>query len=151
MESRPDRVATARRIVRTNPFYDQKYALLLDVSQSVAFQRLGLYDLRRQRCLFRTRALHGRGSDQEFARSFSNRLDSHQTSLGRYVVVATYRGRYGRAYRLAGLEASNDHALARGIVLCSSVYVRPGRLVRSEGCPAVSEAALRTLRPYLRE
>ena len=147
----PDRAAAARRIVRTNPFYDQRHALLLDMGQSAATPRLGLYDLRRQRCLFRTRALHGRGSGQEFARSFSNRSGSRQTSLGRYVVVATYRGRFGRAYRLAGLVASNDHALARGIVLHSSAYVRPGRLACSEGCPAVSEAALRTLRPYLRE
>ena len=110
-----------------------------------------MYDLRRQRCLFRTQALHGRGSGQEFARSFLNRPDSRQSSLGRYVVVATYKGRYGRAYRLTGLESSNDHALARGIMLHSLAYVRPGGLARSEGCPAVSEVALRTLRPYLRE
>ena len=151
VEGQSDRVAAARRIVRANPFYDHRHALLLDMSQSAARPRLGLYDLRRQRCLFRTQALHGRGSGQEFARSFSNRPNSRQTSLGRYVVVATYKGRYGRAYRLAGLESSNDHALARGIVLHSSAYVRPGGLARSEGCPAVSEVALRTLRPYLRE
>ena len=33
VEGQSDRVAAARRIVRANPFYDQRHALLLDISQ----------------------------------------------------------------------------------------------------------------------
>ena len=73
------------------------------------------------------------------------------SALGRYVIVGEYKGRFGKAYRLTGLDATNSNALARSIVLHSSDYVAFDRIGRSEGCPAVSKEALNAMKPYLDE
>lgn len=58
------------------------------------------------------------------------------TSLGRYVIVGQYSGKYGKAYRLAGLDVSNSNAISRSIVFHKSPYAGLTRIGRSEGCPA---------------
>lgn len=89
---------------------------------------------------------HGRGSDPEhsgFARLFSNQPGSYASSTGAYVTGAEYVGQHGRSMRLRGLEASNDQAEARAIVIHAAWYVSDdvlrtqGRIGRSEGCFAV--------------
>ena len=94
------------------------------------------------------KALHDRIS-AKIQSKFSNQIGSNMTSLGRYVVVDTYQGKFGRAYRLAGLDPTNDQALARSVVLHHSASFHPGHIGRSDGCPAVSVAALKAMRPYV--
>lgn len=94
---------------------------------------------------------HGRNSGGLFARSFSNRSGSYQSSLGLYRVGASYRGKHGHSRRLHGLEkGKNDRALQRAIVIHGADYVNypfiirnllsgsGPRIGRSLGCPAVS-------------
>ena len=145
-----DKVIAAQRTVQVNPFFADDFAVLYNLSKPSSICRLGLYDLTSRRCLVRTRALHGRGSGSQMAYYFSNKPGSGKTALGRYVIVDIYYGRFGRAYRLAGLDATNDNALARSVVLHSSAHVRSGHTGRSEGCPTVSDSALQAMRPYLR-
>ena len=94
---------------------------------------------------------HGRGSDPDHSgwlRHFSNALGSAATSEGRYVTGDYYTGQHGRSMRLHGLDASNDNAYARAIVVHAAWYVSPqmvrehGVLGRSEGCFAVGQADL---------
>jgi hypothetical protein len=94
---------------------------------------------------------HGRGSDPDHSgwlRRFSNDLGSAATSQGRYVTGDYYTGQHGRSLRLHGLDATNDNAYARAIVVHAAWYVSPqmarehGVLGRSEGCFAVSQADL---------
>jgi hypothetical protein len=60
------------------------------------------------------------------------------TSLGAYLTGETYHGKHGLSLRLHGLDASNDKALERAIVIHGADYVAPGRkLGRSWGCPAL--------------
>jgi len=94
---------------------------------------------------------HGRGSDPAhtgFLQRFSNEMGSNATSNGAYVTGDYYYGRYGRSLRLSGLDHTNSRAFERAIVVHSAWYAEPqviaehGRLGRSEGCFALSNASL---------
>lgn len=94
---------------------------------------------------------HGRGSDPGhtgWLKAFSNVPGSDATSQGAFLTGAYYDGAHGRSMRLDGLEASNNNARERGIVVHSAWYVGDnvvqshGMLGRSEGCFAVSQADL---------
>ncbi len=91
---------------------------------------------------------HGRGSDPEhdgWLKNFSGQPGSLATSRGAYLTMDWYDGRYGASMRLGGLDADNQTALDRAIVLHEAWYSNPdmidkwGKLGRSEGCFAVSE------------
>ncbi len=94
---------------------------------------------------------HGRGSDPThtgWLSRFSNAAGSDCTSEGDYLTAADYVGKHGLSIRLTGLDASNNNAEARGIVVHSAPYVSAdiasahGVLGRSEGCFALSAADL---------
>lgn len=94
---------------------------------------------------------HGRGSDpghSGWLRRFSNDPGSAATSEGRYLTGDYYTGQHGRSMRLHGLDATNDNAYARAVVVHAAWYVSPqmanerGALGRSEGCFAVSQSDL---------
>jgi hypothetical protein len=97
---------------------------------------------------------HGRGSDPSHSgwlSRFSNAPGSDCTSEGLFLTAANYVGAHGRSMRLIGLDATNNNAEARGIVVHSAPYVSaeiaraPGVLGRSEGCFAFSAADLPTV------
>lgn len=95
---------------------------------------------------------HGMQSGGLFARHFSNKTDSHQSSLGVFLTGYRYHGHYGDSLTLTGLEKGvNDHARKRNIVLHGSPLVnqhyidRHGRLPRSWGCLAVNQQDVHTL------
>ncbi|HYZ48021.1 MAG TPA: murein L,D-transpeptidase catalytic domain family protein, partial [Sphingomonas sp.] len=94
---------------------------------------------------------HGRGSDPQhrgWLERFSNDPGSSATSAGIYLTADEYQGKHGRSMRLKGLDASNSNAEARAVVVHGAWYVSPqivaehGKLGRSEGCLAFSEADL---------
>jgi len=94
---------------------------------------------------------HGRGSDpahQGWVERLSNEVGSNASSAGAYRTGDHYAGRHGRSMRLDGLDASNNNAEARAIVVHGAWYVSPnmvrdhGKLGRSEGCFAFSESDL---------
>lgn len=120
---------------------------IADFSQSSRNKRLYVIDFNNKKILLNTFVAHGRNSGQEFAKSFSNQNSSYQSSLGFYKALGTYQGKHGLSLRLQGLEKDiNDQALARAIVMHGADYVseefirQTGRLGRSLGCPAVSNA-----------
>jgi len=90
---------------------------------------------------------HGRGSDPEhdgYLKTFSNVPGSLATSRGAYSTMQWYKGKYGSSMRLEGLDADNNLALDRAIVVHEAWYSAPdmiskwGKLGRSEGCFAVA-------------
>lgn len=94
---------------------------------------------------------HGRGSDPDHSgwlKRFSNDEGSSATSSGVYLTAGEYQGKHGRSMRLKGLDPSNCNAEARAVVIHGAWYVSPqmvaahGKLGRSEGCLAFSEANL---------
>lgn len=117
---------------------------ICDFSQSSRRKRLYIIDLESMKLLINTHVAHGRNSGREYARSFSNREESHKSSLGFYVTRNTYWGGHGLALEIDGLERGiNDKANERKIVVHGSDYVGDRFLRsnpfngRSYGCPAV--------------
>ena len=125
---------------------------VIDYSKPSSEQRLWVYDLNTRELLYQELVAHGQGTGANLAKQFSNKPDSHQTSLGLFVTDQTYVGRNGYSLRLDGLDKGlNDRARERAIVMHGAPYVNPefvkanGRLGRSHGCPAVSDAVARKL------
>jgi hypothetical protein len=125
---------------------------IIDYSVPSTDARLWVVDLVSRRVLFQEAVAHGRNSGDNFARWFSNRAGSYQSSLGLFLTGDTYVGRNGYSLRLHGLEPGvNDRALDRAIVMHGADYADPaqaravGRLGRSQGCPAVRPAVARPL------
>jgi hypothetical protein len=94
---------------------------------------------------------HGRGSDPDhcgWLKRFSNDPGSSATSDGVYLTAGEYQGKHGRSMRLQGLDPTNNNAEPRAVVVHGAWYVSPqmiaehGKLGRSEGCFAFSEADL---------
>jgi hypothetical protein len=117
---------------------------ICDFSQSSKRKRLYLIDLNEYKLLLNTYVAHGKNSGGEYAKKFSNRPESRQSSLGFYRTKKTYYGGHGLALTLSGLEPGfNDKAERRKIVMHGSLYIgdnykRWGKYMgRSFGCPAV--------------
>ncbi len=136
---------------------DKQILTICDFSKSANKYRLWIFDLDKGEVLFHTYVAHGQGSGEEFACKFSNKNNSHQTSLGFYVTGEIYNGEHGMSLRLNGLDAGfNSAALDRGIVVHGADYVSNNfiqgneRLGRSWGCPAVpsefSSAIINTIK-----
>ncbi|GAA4455018.1 murein L,D-transpeptidase catalytic domain family protein [Rurimicrobium arvi] len=118
---------------------------IVDYSLSANTRRLWVIDLVRRCVLYNIHVAHGQGTGDEFAEHFSNRENSHQTSLGFYTTGDTYQGEHGLSLHLHGQdEGFNDAAFSRSIVLHGAAYVSESfiaahkRLGRSWGCPAVA-------------
>ena len=120
---------------------------VIDYSLPSTEQRLWVFDLKRRKLLFHELVAHGRNSGENMATLFSNRNESHATSLGLFRTQESYLGQNGYSLRMEGLEPGfNDNAFDRAIVIHGAPYVSPvlaranGRIGRSLGCPAVRPA-----------
>jgi hypothetical protein len=121
---------------------------VIDYSLPSTEERLWVFDTRAEKLLFHELVAHGKNTGDNYARSFSNRNESLQTSLGTFVTAGTYQGGNGYSLRLKGLDAGyNDNAMMRAIVMHGAPYVsqefarQQGRIGRSWGCPALSREA----------
>lgn len=103
---------------------------------------------------------HGIGSDPEHTgmlQRFSNEVNSEATSEGAFLAANYYVGQHQLSQRLIGLDATNNNALDRAIVIHAAWYSNPdmiakhGKLGRSQGCFAVGEAELEKLFSLLGE
>lgn len=119
---------------------------IADLSVRSNKPRLWIIDLAQDSVLLNTFVAHGRGSGLVEAKTFSNRPNSNQSSLGFYLTGETYQGKHGRSLRLDGLDKDfNTNARSRGIVLHGAWYVGANilkgqnRMGVSQGCPAVAE------------
>lgn len=122
---------------------NQKYLTIIDFNKSSVKERLFIIDTNTKQLVRKSLVAHGRNSGLEFAKSFSNKVNSHQSSLGFYKTAETYIGKHGYSLRLDGLEYSNSNARRRAIVIHAADYAdenfvkRNGRLGRSYGCPSL--------------
>ena len=145
-------LSAASCAVRAGAVKDPSTLTVIDYSKPSTEKRLWVFDLRTRAVLYEELVAHGQGTGDNFARAFSNTPDTHQSSLGLFVTGETYTGRNGYSLRLDGLDRGfNDRARDRAIVMHGAPYVSPefakatGRLGRSWGCPAVSDAVARPL------
>ena len=124
---------------------------LVNMGQHSGQKRFYIVDLQKNIILDRGLVAHGSGN-QVFAGtpSFSNVNGSGLSSLGKYKVGAKYVGQFGDAYKLHGLEFSNNNAFERNVVLHSyscvpSMETYPMPICNSLGCPMVSNGFLKKL------
>jgi hypothetical protein len=134
-------------------FYNMKYSGLLhaksiltiaDFDQESSKKRLYIIDLANRKLLINTWVAHGQNSGGDKPSSFSNNINSNQSSLGFYLTGEIYNGKHGRSLKLDGMDQGfNSNARERSIVVHGASYVSQqsidqlGRLGRSQGCPAV--------------
>lgn len=152
------RALEARHRVVANGLAIRPILTVIDYTLPSRQPRLWVLDLTRTRVLAHELVAHGRATGDDLARRFSNRPGSLQSSLGTFLTGAVYHGRHGPTLRLRGLDAGlNDRAAERGIVIHGAWYVssavatKLGRLGRSEGCPALSQAAASRIIQLIRD
>jgi len=117
---------------------------LIDFDLSSKKKRMWILNMDTKKVVFNTYVAHGKNTGVEFADNFSNRVNSHQSSLGFYVTGETYYGKNGLSLFIDGMEKDfNSKARERYVVIHGADYAEPefikrvGRLGRSYGCPAV--------------
>ena len=143
------------QFLHAHPEYSDQIALLIDMRQHSGKNRLFVVDMKNCAILSKGLVAHGIGSETgiEDSLRFSNTPGSLCTSLGKYMIGEAYMGNFGRAYKLHGLEATNDNAYERFIVLhqysCVPDEEQQDPICNSEGCTMVSENYFNTLENYI--
>jgi hypothetical protein len=143
--------------VRTGAVSAPQTLTVIDYSKPSTERRLWVFDLKAKELVYEELVAHGQGSGANMATAFSNENESHQTSLGLFVTKDTYVGKNGYSLRLEGLDRGvNDRARERAIVMHGAPYVSEqfvkanGRLGRSWGCPAVSDAVAKKMIDFVK-
>lgn len=118
---------------------------IVDFSKVSTKDRLYVFDLKTNKVLFHELVMHGKKSGNKIPTSFSNKPESKKSSIGAFLTKNTYKGKFGYALRIQGLEKGINHNVAsRSIVVHASKFVSHKlaqahhRLARSLGCFAVS-------------
>jgi hypothetical protein len=130
--------------------YDTSYAFFCNMGMLCNKKRFFVVNLVTMRVERSGLVSHGRGQGLSiFDKQYSNKPGSRCTALGRYKITKKYKGTYGDAYKMIGLDSTNEDAYDRNIVLHSMKCIpdtesyKPACL--SDGCPAVSENFLYSL------
>jgi hypothetical protein len=135
--------------------FNTEVCFLVDMGLPSGRNRFFVYDLRRDSILLTGLVAHGCGAHNfSVDPVFSNADGSSCTSLGRYRIGYKYKGQFGPAYKLYGLDTSNSQAFARNVVLHSYLSVPahetyPYPICNSRGCPMVSPVFLDALQPVI--
>ena len=141
---------TAKKYAGAN-HYNSSFCFFVDMSIASGKQRFFVYDLKNDNILKAGLVTHGRCNQNWLAgRKYANEPGCGCTSLGKYKVGNAYRGEFGLAYKLYGLDATNSNAYARFVVLHSmqcvpEKEVDPYPICQSDGCPTVSPGLLQEL------
>lgn len=131
---------------------------VIDYSLPSTAPRLWIFDVTKRRLLLQDLVAHGKNTGENYARHFSNRLGSLQSSLGLFRTRDAYVGANGYSLRMDGMETGiNDRAFERAIVIHGAPYVdvgfaqQHGRIGRSWGCPAVRAGIAREVIDTLKD
>ncbi|MBE8720551.1 murein L,D-transpeptidase catalytic domain family protein [Sphingobacterium pedocola] len=140
------------------PVKNKNIITVIDFTLPSTDKRMYVIDLKNKKLLYHSIVSHGKNSGEKYARSFSNKHGSYQSSLGFYVTENTYQGGNGYSLVLNGLERGiNDQAKPRAVVIhgadyCSTaVIASSGRLGRSYGCPALPRAVTKPIINTIKE
>lgn len=115
-------------------------------------RRLFVFDLHQNKLLFDTYVSHGARSGRRFAKHFSNRIDSLESSLGVILTGKSYEGIMGYSMRLHGLEQKfNSNMFLRDVVMHPAKYAtryfidKHHEAGKSFGCLAISKKVAKNL------
>ena len=135
--------------------FSTQYCFLVNLSIPSGSNRFFVYDLQQDTVLHAGLVAHGSCNTNylETAR-YSNTVSKGCSSLGKYRVGNAYKGRFGRAFKLFGLDSTNSNAFRRYVVLhgyscVPDEEVFPDPVCNSLGCPMVSYKFLATLETFI--
>ncbi|WDF61712.1 MULTISPECIES: murein L,D-transpeptidase catalytic domain-containing protein [Flavobacterium] len=147
-----EHVNEIKTFTASNHGYNKKIAFLVDMKIKSGKNRFFVYDLQNNQIIDQGLVAHGSGSETGIKGDilqFSNTPNSNCTSLGRYCVEKPYKGVFGKAFRLSGMDETNSNALKRAIVLHCYKEVPDDEkeyyIINSHGCPMVSELFFKRL------
>jgi hypothetical protein len=120
--------------------YDTSYAFLSNMGMLYNKKRFFVINLTTMKVEQSGLVAQGRGKGVSiYDKQYSNKADSKCTSLGRYKISGMYKGGYGNAYKVQGLDSSNSNAYKRNIVIhpmgCIPDKEGIAPACVSEGCP----------------
>jgi hypothetical protein len=134
-----------KELVNANPHYNNEIAFFIDMEIMSGKNRFFIYDLKKDKIIDQGLVAQGFGSriNPEGKFKFSNENNSLCTSLGKYSIGNSYHGQYGKAYKLHGLDSTNNNAELRNIVLHKNIKVPYAEQEKpigySFGCPMVND------------
>ncbi|EJL63288.1 murein L,D-transpeptidase catalytic domain-containing protein [Flavobacterium sp. CF136] len=138
-------ITEIRRFLGKSAKYNSDVAFFLDMRIESGKNRFFIYDLKHNKLINRGLVGHGSGSETGIPGKlqFSNVKNSNSSSLGKYAIGGSYSGRFGKAYKLYGLDKTNSNAFDRNVVLHKYAdvpfeeQIKP--ICNSLGCPMVNE------------
>jgi hypothetical protein len=137
--------------------YNTDFCILIDMKIHSGKYRMFVYDFIGEKIERMALCAHGRGKDDRKSTRanpvFSNENGSFLTSLGKYKTGIRSYSQWGINvhYKLHGLEATNNNAFKRVVVLHSftpvpSIEIYPFHLpMWSQGCPVTDNKTMRWL------
>ncbi|HTL09261.1 MAG TPA: murein L,D-transpeptidase catalytic domain family protein [Chitinophagaceae bacterium] len=131
--------------------FNTSFCFFADMRLPSGAMRFYVYDFQQQAVLNAGLVAHGRcNQDWLTGRKFANTIGGGCTSLGRYKIGHAYKGRFGLAYKLYGLDSSNSNAYNRFVVLHAhscvpAQAVDPSPICQSDGCPTLAPSFLKTV------
>lgn len=141
----------AIEFLNDHPDFNQDVVFLADMAIKSRYNRFYVYNVKSDSILHKGLVAHGKGSNTGTygELQFSNVEGSNMTSLGNYKVGVDYVGRFGKSYKLHGLDKTNDQAFARYVVLHTYTFMPHEEqlvpIINSEGCPMVSNETFKVL------
>ncbi|MFN3752953.1 murein L,D-transpeptidase catalytic domain-containing protein [Flavobacterium sp.] len=148
-------VDSIKSFVSKKSDYNNDIAFFIDMKINSGKNRFFVYNLKENKIIDQGLVAHGSGSETgiEGQLKFSNIPNSNTTSLGKYSVGHHYIGKFGKAYKLFGLDKTNSKAFDRFIVLHYFSKVpyeqQSDPICNSLGCPMVNEKFFNRLEKIL--
>jgi L,D-transpeptidase catalytic domain len=124
--------------------YATTTCFLIDMSITNGKKRFFVYDFIKDTVIGSGLVAHGScNTSYQKNIQFSNTPDCGCSAQGKYKIGYAYNGSFGLAYKLYGLDSSNNNSFERFIVLHShscvpNNEVYPQNICNSLGCPTVS-------------
>ena len=150
-----EKAEEAKKFISQNNFAEST-CFLADMSLPSGQNRFFVYDLPKDSILSSGLVTHGRCNQYWLqGRKYGNTVGCGCTSTGKYKIGFAYNGKFGLAFKLYGLDKTNDKAFARFVVLHSHECVPENEvkddICQSDGCPTVATGFLQKLKKVINE
>ena len=136
--------------------YNESVCFFIDMTLPSGQNRFFVYNIAKDSIQRSGLVTHGRCNEMWLeGRKYSNEPGCGCTSIGKYKIGNSYYGRFGLAYKLYGLDKTNNNAFKRYVVLHSHECVPEtevqDEICQSDGCPTVSPQFLQQLKPMIKQ
>ena len=148
------KASEANAFVKKNN-YNTEFCFLIDLNLPSNQKRFFVYDFKKNRVPNSGLVTHGNCNEIWLeGRRYGNTTGCGCSSIGKYKIGYAYYGKFGLAFKLYGLETTNDKAMERYVVLHSHSCVPDTEvnndICQSNGCPTVSPKFLKEIEPLIK-